>query len=158
MNDHERLRRVNLKRSRLQSTNERSTNTNNFFLIFLKKTYNSKFISSKKFIKSLAAAIFQSSLETKSDKEMSFDQGDFIYKLNILKHYIVKNLELEYDSLCSLYSTLEKLQEPLLVKRVFVILYETQTVSKEGFDIWRRRNLKANRKEFLPHLKNFLSF
>jgi len=116
-------------------------------------------MNSKKFIKSLAAAIFQSCLETNSIEETSFDQGDFIYKINIIKYFIGKNLEFEFDSLCSFYNSLEKLKEPFLVKRVFVILYETQTISKEGFDLWRRRwNLKSNKKEMLSHLKNFLSF
>ena len=89
-----------------------------------------------------------------------FDESDFIYKLNILRHYLEKKLELEFESLCSIYNSLEmsKLESSVLVKRLFIILYETQTISKEGFDIWKKRNLKKNKNEFMPYLKNFLSF
>ena len=106
----------------------------------------------------MAAGIYQSCLDAKSTpSEMVFDESDFIYKLHILKRYLTRNLEMEYEALNGIYNSLERLKSPTLVKRVFIVLYQTQTITKEGFDVWKNRNLKRNKNEF-SYLKNFLSF
>ncbi len=121
--------------------------------------YNENFIKTKKFIRALTYGIYKSCIEANSNQEVIFDQSDFIYKLNVLRKYLDQSYELEYESLCAIYPLIEDVaNSATLIRRIFTIMYETKTISKEAFGIWKRKDKCHNRTSLASCLKNFLGF